>query len=167
MVLRIEYILIISLLVLSFFIFEKEPKNIRFRESNCSKELLFEELYLLDINQSGVLNQLKATKIIKYKEYFEAENIDIIHQKIYHAIAKKAIYKDKIVSMEGNITLKKDNYLEFKSDDLIYKMRDKTIYVKNSFAMEINGSNIYGSNLTYNMNQDSISADNINATILY
>ncbi|NOZ90194.1 MAG: LPS export ABC transporter periplasmic protein LptC [Epsilonproteobacteria bacterium] len=166
MVLRVEYILLISLGILSFFIFIEKPNSIDAKEANSSKEALFRDFSLIEINENGIENELKATEAVKYKESLEAENIDITHQKIYHIIAKKAVYKKNIVSIENNITLKKDNEMEFKTDSLIYNMKEKVAYTKDGFEMDLNGSKIYGSNLRYDLKQKDISADGINATML-
>jgi len=167
MAIRIEYILLISLAILSFFIFTKKPDNINIKESNCSKEFLFEELHLFDINESGISNELLATKIVKYKEYFEANNIDIIHQKIYNIKAQKAIYKDDLLSIENNITFRKDDTMSFKTDSLIYKKDKKLLYTDGNFTMDLNGSIIKGKNLKYSLKDSQIWADNIRAKMIY
>jgi len=167
MVIRIEYILVISLIILSFFIFTKKPDSINIKESNSSKELLFEKLHLFDINESGINNELIAIKIVKYKEYFEAKNINITHQKIYNIIAQKAIYKDGLLSVEDNITFRKDSIISFKTNSLIYKNKEKLLYTKDGFIMDFNGSKVIGTNLKYNLKDGKIWADKIHAKILY
>ena len=166
MVLRIEYILLISLTVLSFFIFIEKPKSIDALESNCTKELLFEDLHLLDINQNGVENELKATNVVKYKSLLEAKDVNITHEDIYHVEAKKATYQKDIISIEQNITLKKDNYLEFKTDALVYNIKQKLASSRGGFIMEINGSKIKGDTLKYDLNNQEIQADKIKATLV-
>ena len=99
MVLRVEYILLISLGILSFFIFIEKPNSIDAKEANSSKEVLFQDFSLVEINQNGIENELKATEAIKYRDSLEAKDIDITHKKIYHIIAKKAI--DFLMSIEN------------------------------------------------------------------
>ncbi|HHB93592.1 MAG TPA: LPS export ABC transporter periplasmic protein LptC [Campylobacterales bacterium] len=166
MVLRVEYILLISLGVLSFFIFIEKPNSIKSIESNSSKEALFRDFSLVEINKNGIKNELIATEAIKYKDYFEAKYINITHEKIYHLLAQKAIYKKNIVSLEDNITLKKDNEMEFQTESLIYKMREKIAYTEDGFIMDINGSKIRGTHLKYDLNRGEISAEGINASII-
>ena len=166
MVLRVEYILLISLGILSFFIFIEKPNSIDAKEANSSKEVLFQDFSLVEINQNGIENELKATEAIKYRDSLEAKDIDITHKKIYHIIAKKAIYEKNIVSIEDNITLKKDNEMEFKTDSLVYKIKEGIAYTKDGFEMDLNGSKIYGTNLRYSIKDENITADGINATIL-
>ncbi len=166
MVLRVEYILLISLIILSFFIFIEEPNSINVSESNLSKDILFKDFVLVEINQNGIENRLKATEAVKYKDVLEAIEINITHKKVYHIIAQKAIYKKNIISIEDNITLKKDNEFEFKTDALIYKMKQRLAYTKDGFIMDINGSKIYGTNLKYDLIKEEISADKIKATMV-
>jgi len=166
MVLRVEYILLISLGILSFFIFTEKPRNIKAIESNCSREALFRDFYLVEINQEGIKNALRATEAIKYKNSFQAKDINITHNRIYHLFAQKAIYKKNIVSIENNITLKKDNAMEFQTDNLTYKMKEEIAYTDDGFIMNINGSKIRGTHLKYDLNRGEISADNINASMV-
>jgi len=166
MVLRVEYILLISLGILSFFIFTEKPHNIKAIETNSSKEALFRDFYLVEINQNGIKNALRATEAIKYKNSFQAKDINITHNKIYHLFAQKAIYKKNIVSIENNITLKKDNEMEFQTDTLTYKMREEIAYTNDGFVIDINGSKIRGTHLKYNLKIGEISADKIKATLL-
>jgi len=166
MVLRVEYILLISLGILSFFIFIEKPHNIEAIETNSSKEALFRDFYLVEINQDGIKNALRATEAIKYKNSFEARDINITHNKIYHLLAQKAIYKKNIVSIENNIILKKDNAMEFQTDNLTYKMKEEIAYIDDGFLMDINGSKIKGTHLKYDLNIGEISADGINASMV-
>ena len=166
MVLRVEYILLISLGILSFFIFIEKPHNIEAIETNSSKEALFRDFYLVEINQDGIKNALRATEAIKYKNSFQAKDINITHNRIYHLFAQKAIYKKNIVSIENNITLKKDNAMEFQTDNLTYKMKEEIAYIDDGFLMDINGSKIKGTHLKYDLNIGEISADGINASMV-
>jgi LPS export ABC transporter protein LptC len=167
MVLRVEYILLISLGILSFFIFIEQPNNIDAIESNSSKEALFRDFSLVEINQNGIENELKATEAIKYKNSLEARDINITHEKVYHILAQRAIYKKNLLSIEKNITLKKDNEMKFQTDNLEYHIKEKIAYIKDTFIIDINGSKILGSHLRYDLNKGEISADGINATIEY
>ena len=166
MVLRVEYILLISLVILSFFIFIEKPNSIDVSEANSSKEVIFRDFALIDINQDGIKNEIKATEAVKYKNSLEAKNINITHEKVYHVIAQKAIYRNNLISIENNITLKKDNEMEFKTDSLEYSMKKNMLYTKDGFVMDINGSKIYGNHLKYDLNNKEILASGINATIL-
>ena len=130
MVLRVEYILLISLGILSFFIFIEQPNNIDAIESNSSKEALFRDFSLVEINQNGIENELKATEAIKYKNSLEARDINITHEKVYHVLAQRAIYKKNLLSIEKNITLKKDNEMKFQTDNLEYHIKEKINLLK-------------------------------------
>jgi len=166
MVLRVEYILLISLGILSFFIFIEQPNSIDVIESNSSKEALFRDFSLVDINQNGIENELRATEAIKYKNSLEARDINITHEKVYHVLAQKAIYTKNIIYIEDNITLKKDNEMEFQTDSLKYNMKEKIAYTEDGFMMDINDSKIRGIHLRYDLNRGEISADRINASMV-
>jgi competence protein ComGF len=103
MALRIEYIILISLTVVSIFIFIEKPVSIKVVESNSSEEVYFKNFMLLEVNEDGVANQLTASEGIKYRDSFKLSDINITYQKSHNLLAQKAIYVKDFIHLEGNI----------------------------------------------------------------
>jgi len=162
---RIEYILIVSLAVLFGFIFMKQPNDVKAIESNLSKELYFKNLSLIDLNQNGVENRLLASSISKYKDFFEFEKIDATYKKNHKLLANRATYRDGFVHIENNISLKRSDGLSFIANNLEYNMETKSLYAKSDFQLDINGSRVLGKNLYYNLDIKEVKADFIRAKI--
>ncbi|SFV64811.1 hypothetical protein MNB_SV-12-130 [hydrothermal vent metagenome] len=167
MVLRIEYILVVSLAILFGFIFMKQPNSVKAIESNSSKELYFKNLSLIDLNENGVENQLVASSVIKDGDSFGLEDVDITYKQTQRILAKKAIYRDDFVYLEDNISLKRDDGFSFIADDLKYSMKKKVATTNSHFRLDTNGSRISGKKLYYNLDREEVSADGIDATIRY
>ena len=167
MALRVEYILILSIIVVGVFIFIEEPKNIKLIESNSTKELFFKNFSLLEIDESGVKNQLNAKEATKDKNSFYLIDINITHDKTDNILAKKAIYMKDFIYLKDRVTLKRKGEFQFSTNDLNYRVKDKIAYTNSGFILKINQNRINGTNLYYNLKTKEISAKEINASIDY
>ncbi len=165
--LRIEYILLISLAVLFKFVFMERPANIKAMEPNSSKELYFKNLYLVDLSENGVDNQLMSSSVVKYKNSFELKDINVTYEKIHTVLAKKAVYKYDTLYLEDNISLKKGDEFSFVTKSLVYDMNEKIANSDGGFILDINGSRVVGEKLYYNLEREEVSADAIRASLLF
>jgi LPS export ABC transporter protein LptC len=167
MVIRVEYILIISLAILFAFVMMENPKSLKAVESNSSKEVYFKNLSLIDLNERGIENQLVSSSVMKYSESFEFENVNIIYKKTHTVSAQKATYKDGFIYLEDNISLRRDDGFSFVTDDLRYSIDEKIASTDSPFRLDMNGSRVFGKKLYYNLDKEVISADKINASIFF
>jgi LPS export ABC transporter protein LptC len=167
MVLRVEYILVISLAVLFGFIFMKQPNDIKPIESNSTKELYFKNLSLIDLSEKGVENRLVSSSVIKYRDSFEFKEINATYKRTHNLVAGRATYRDGLVYMEDNISLQRSDGFSFVANDLVYNMEDEVAYAKSDFKLDINGSSVSGENLYYNLNREEVKADFIKAMISF
>ncbi len=167
MALRVEYILILSIIVVGVFIFIEKPKNIKVIESNSTKELFFKNFSLLEIDEHGIKNQLNAKEATKDKNSFYLIDINITHDKTDNILAKKAIYMKDFIYLKDRVTLKRKGEFQFSTNDLNYRVKDKIAYTNSGFILKINQNRINGTNLYYNLKTKEISAKEINASIDY
>ncbi|NEW60254.1 LPS export ABC transporter periplasmic protein LptC [Sulfurovum sp. bin170] len=167
MVLRVEYILVVSLVILFGFIFMEQPNDVKAIESNSSKELYFKNLSLIDLSEKGIENRLVSSSVIKDGDSFEFEDIDITYKQTHRILAKKAIYRDDFVYLEDNISLRRDDGFSFVTDDLKYSMEEKIASTDSHFRLDMNGSRVSGEKLYYNLDREEVSADRIDASIIF
>jgi len=167
MVLRIEYILILALAIITIFIIIEKPNSVKAIESNSSKEIYFKNFSLLEIDEKGIENQLIAKEATKDKNSFYLIDINITHKKIHNLLAKKAVYIKDFIYLEDDVWLKRDDGFSFWTNDLNYRIKDKIAYTNRGFIIDMNESKIYGKKLHYNLNTKKISAQNIKASIKY
>jgi len=165
--LRVEYILLVSLAILFGFIFMEQPNDVKAIESNSSKELFFENLSLIDLSENGIDNQLLASSVVKYKDSFEFANIDVNYKKTHTILAKKAVYRDNIVYLNDNISLKKGDEFSFTTNSLVYSIDDEIAHTDGAFVLDINDSRVIGEKLYYDLDIEEVSANAIRATIQF
>ncbi len=167
MALRVEYILILSIMVVGLFIFIEKPRSIKLIESNSTKELFFKNFSLLEIDENGVKNQLNAKEATKDKNSFYLTDINITHDKTDNILAKKAIYVKDFIYLKDRVILKRKDDFKFWTNDLNYRVKDKIAYTNRGFTLISNKNRINGTNLYYNLKTKEISAKDINASIDY
>jgi len=165
MALRIEYILLLSLAILTIFIFIEKPTNIKAIKSNSSKEVYFKNFSLLELDENGVKNQLIASEATKDKNSFYLIDINITHNKTHKLLAKKAKYIKDFIYLEDNVWLKRDDGFKFWTNSLKYKIKEKIAYTDRNFIINIHTNHISGKELYYNLNTKIVSAKDINASI--
>ena len=165
--LRIEYVLLLSLAILFGFILMEQPVDIKAIESNSSKEIYFKNLALIDLNEEGIENQLLSSSLMKSKDSFEFEDINVTYKKNHNILAERAMYREGLVHMEGNVSLRRSDGFSFITDDLVYNMDDKVASTKGDFRLDINESRVSGENLYYNLDREEVKANTIRANISF
>jgi len=167
MVIRIEYLLILVLVILVFSIMRINPHSQLAIKSEGNREILFENFSLFELKEDKVGKKIFASQAVKYNTHLDFHDINLSDEYGYNILAKKAIYKNHAVYMEKNISLTGDNGLIFSTENLSYKLKKRVAYSSTPFILDFNGSRIRGENLHYSMKSKEISADNIHASIFF
>ncbi len=166
MVLRIEYLLILVLVVLSLSIIGINPTSQSAIKSKGDKEILFQNFSLSEFKEDALGKKIVAKEAIKYKTHFDLKNINLNDEYGNAILADEVRYKDGSVHMEKNVTLKSKEGLLFITENIYYNLKDKLVKSTAPFTLDFNGSTIEGENLEYSMKSRDVSADNIHASIL-
>jgi len=164
--LRIEYIIVVFLMVVSSSLVLLQTHSVHPIESNASKELLFQNFSLIELGENGIAQQLSASLAIKDKRYFELDDINVTYQKTQHLLAKKARYEEKFIYLTDHVRLSRDDGVRFETKALTYSLVKGSISSHKPFVLEMNESRIAGDNLHYNLKSKRVWADNIEAKII-
>ncbi len=166
MVLRIEYLLILVLVILSLSFIGINPTSQSAIKSKGDKEILFQNFSLSEFKEDTLGKKIVAKEAIKYKTHFDLKDINLNDEYGNAILADEVSYKDGSVYMEKNVTLKSKEGLLFTTENIYYNLKDKLVKSTAPFTLDFNGSTIEGENLEYSMKSRDISADNIHASIL-
>ena len=163
---RIEYVLLIFLSIVSSVIFFSKTEDIKPIKSSSTSELLFEDFSLVELNESGIAHQLVSSKALKDKKFFTLSDINITYDQKEHLFSKEARYEDDTIYLKKDVVLRRDDGISFGSEDLKYLVKDRVLQIDSNFSLEMNRSVIVGENLHYSLDKKSISADKISARII-
>jgi len=164
--LRIEYLLLLVLLILGATLFWINPKSQLAISVKGDKEIAFQNFSFFDIKETDPSARVSASKMVKYEKYIALDNIDLQDESGYRILSQKAIYENDFVQMEQGVTLLRNDGLKFLTKSLNYNLKTKDIKTAKAFILEFNASTIQGENLALNMNSKIITADNIEAKIV-
>jgi LPS export ABC transporter protein LptC len=167
MVLRIEYLLLLVLLILAATLLWINPKSQLATSVKGDKEIAFQNFSFYDIKEAEPLDSISASKMVKYENYIALENIDLQDESGYQILSNKAIYENEFVQMDKGVTILRNDGLKFLTKSLSYNTKTKDIKTAKPFILEFNASIIQGENLALNMDSKIITADNIEAKIVF
>ncbi len=167
MALRIEYMILLFLVVVLSSLFLLRPNSVHVVESNGTTELMFQQFTLMELDEQGVANQLSASLAVKDKSYFKLKDVNVSYQKSQHLLAKNARYEDKFLYLKDQVRIQRDDGLSFETEDLVYALSKGEIHTEKSFSIEMNQSRIGGEKLHYNLKSRRVFADKIEATIIF
>ena len=167
MVIRIEYLLLLLLVILVFSIMGINPSSQSAIQSQGDKEIFFQKFSLFELKEGELGKQIFASETTKYVTHLDLKNIHLNDEDGHVLLANKATYQNNSVFLEENITLTANNGLMFSTESLNYELKEKIAMSSKPFLLDFNGSTIRGKNLAYSIKTKEVSADSINASILF
>ncbi len=158
------------LLSLSFFIY-----LIPIKSSNSSKTIkdlplvIFEKPTMYTINEKYISRVAKAKNAYKYKNRDEFENADIILRnideekdyKFENLEALQIIKKDNILELKKRVNYKRDDFISFKTDELLYDLTKKIAYNNLPFEGRYNRHFVSGKDLILDSKKSELKAKDI------
>ncbi len=167
MAVRIEYLLVIVFIILLVGIFGFNPISKEAVTANGQKEVEFEFFSADNIKEDNSGREIRASKAVKYKQYIDFYDVNVSDELGHVLFSKKAIYKDNTIYMSQNVKLSRADGLDFYSKSLNYVTKDKIVTTNEPFLLEFNKSVIRGRKLKLEINSDTISAYNVDASIWF
>jgi len=164
--LRIEYLLVVLLVILAATLLWINPKSKEAISVKGDKEIAFQNFSFYNIKETESAESLSSSKMVKYEKYVALDNIDLQDESGYRILSSKAIYENEIIQMDKGVTILRNDGLKFSTKSLNYNLKTKDIKTVKAFMLEFNTSIIQGENLALNMNNKIITADNIEAKIV-
>ncbi|CAA6804530.1 MAG: Unknown protein [uncultured Sulfurovum sp.] len=164
---RIEYLLILVVGLLIFSILNINPTSLAAKSAKGNKEVEFQNIALYDIKQDEPAQIMFASDMVKYENHLDMNNIDLKDENGYQILSKRAIYNDNYIYMDTGVKVFNNDGLKFSTRSLNYNIETKDIKTVQPFMLEFNSSIIQGENLLLNLEDKKLSADNIEAKIVF
>ncbi|MBU1667337.1 LPS export ABC transporter periplasmic protein LptC [bacterium] len=167
MVLRIEYLLVPTLIILVLSVLGIHPSSQSAVTTTADREILFENFSLFELKENFSEQKLFASKTIKYTNRLDMKDINLTDKNGHNILANEAIYQDDDIYMNENIRLFREDGLTFSTEILNYNLKRKELKTFTPFYLEYNGSTIKGSGLTYSLKGKELYANDIEASIIF
>lgn len=167
MVLRIEYLLVPTSIILVLSVLGIHPHSQSAVKSVADRELLFKNFSLFELKKNLSAQKLFASKAIKYTNRLDMKDINLTDKDGHNILANEAIYKDDDIYMNNNIRVVRADGLRFSTETLNYNLKRKELQTFTPFYLDYNGSTIKGSSLKYSLKGKDLYAKDIEASIIF
>jgi LPS export ABC transporter protein LptC len=166
MALKIFAIVLVLFLAEIVFLTTKDFKDIKSSKKDLEfTDITFENIHSYTITKDGINSNLKASKILKYKNRAVIYDVDadFLHKDEQNNIhANKALLKEDNIHLTGDVHYENNASLDIKSKDLVYNTKTEIATIKSPFILNTQSGAIKGNNLIYDKKNGTIKAKNIN-----
>ena len=167
MAVRIEYLLMMVFVILLASIFGFNPSSKEAISAKGQKDVEFDVFSVHNIKEDNSGREIKALKAVKYKQYIDFHDVNVTDELGHILFSNRAIYKGDTLYMNQNVKLSRADGISFYSERLNYATKDKIVTTSKPFLLEFNKSVIRGRKLKLEVDQDIISAYNVEASIWF
>lgn len=165
MAVRIEFILLAIIVGISFTSFTVKLNQKGHHAHDFTKELEFTHTTFTEVDTKKLLGSAYGT-------YGQRDNgILLIKNLIYHSdtieslVAKKGIYKNNTLYLEGDVILKQKHDYTYKTQQAEYVQQTEILNITAPFIATQERNSIRGDTLTYNTRKNEVYGTMIDATI--
>ncbi len=119
---------------------------------------------LYEVDKKSVTTVMNGDKAIKYSDRYKISNInytDNSEKYLANMRANNGIYKDDIITLNGDVFYDREDGLAFKSDMLTYNKKTNLTKTDKDFVLYKNENSIRGTSLIYNNVLNKLQADNV------
>ena len=148
------------------FIFFKPMKL----QENKDIEIATVETYDFIIHQldtKGLTRIIKGQQAFIYKNRYNIINVDYTDaskKQIVNLKAKKGLYKDKIINLNGDVKYTTEDGTIFKSESLTYNEKTSILRTNDRYIMYKNKNKVIGKSFKLNNNLNKIYSKNVEVT---
>ena len=167
MAVRIEYLLIMVFAILLASIFGFHPSSKEAISAKGQKEVEFDNFAVDNIKEDNSGRKIKASKAVKYKKYVDFRDVNVTDELGHTLLSDTAIYEGDTFYMNQNVKVSRADGIDFYSESLNYETKDKVVTTNEPFLLEFNKSIVRGRKLELEVDRDTISAYNVNASIVF
>ena len=161
---NIFFISIFAALAMIYIFFQPtEYKEEYYKEIPLFK---INDFTLYELNTKELFTLMKGSEAVRYKERYEVSAInytDSSKNYIANMIANEGVYKDSIVTLNGDVVYSREDGLIFETQSLLYDKVKTTAYVEGDFVAHQAQNRVTGRMLHYNNTRNFASAKKITA----
>ena len=164
MEIRLEAILTLSIIGV-FFVSTMMKFTDNIKKNNIQNtELEFEKTTFTDVDNN--MMQAKAFSIFGVQKggVLSLENLTYHTKNIKKLSANKAIYKENILYLEGNVTLNQKEGFTYKTQNAKYNQKTQILEITSAFEASMEKNSAYGKSLQYNALKKEVDAQMITAS---
>ncbi len=161
---KIELIIILMILIMLAVSYLIKVKNDKAQKNISNKELEIFDSVSIEVNESMVMSRL-------YSDYALKENGELKMDQITYAGKTAKVLKSRYgktidgkTYLDENVSMLQTNGYYYKTEHAIYDKKNNFFYATSPFVAFLYGGNIiHGTNLKYDMTNEIVIAENVDA----
>lgn len=162
MSINLFFIFIFAMLIGMFQYFQ--PHTQQQAEKKEIPQFELDQFVIYEISSSQINRFFEGSHGVRFADRYMVENAKFSNneRKLFESIrSNHALYKDDIVTLNGNIVYQRADGLAFRSNEGRYDQKNGFVSTKGGFTITKESNSIRGEHLHYNLNLDTVSADRI------
>ena len=148
-----------------------EPMKLASTDHKEIPQLELTKFRVYELNEKGVKSVFYGLKGYRYAsdksdryEVYDINYTDYMRENVAHIQADFGVYKDHLVTLEGNVTYVRSDGLNFRSDKATYD-QDKAVFrTPSDYTFYRNDDKITGTKLFFDSNATHVTSQKISAT---
>ncbi len=155
------------MVLVSIYVFFK-PLNIKQQAFVDVPLFEIQDFTMYELDRSGLQTIMLGSEAVRYSNRYTIKNMDYTdNEKSYIANMKAddGIYKNDIVTLNGNIEYIRDDGLTFKTQKATYNRKNSNVISNVGYVAYLNDSIVKGSYIRYNNKKNKIFSKNVRAKI--
>jgi len=163
--LKLEMILIVSIVAILSVALTVKIKNDRALNKVSTKELEFTNTTFTEVDTNKTQGILFATYGIRNSGILTVDNLRYHTDSIKELRAKKGKYIGDKIYLDYNITVHQKEGSDYKAEHAIYDKKSEILNITSRFTAVINGNVMNGDSLRYDTRNREAFATNVNAVV--
>ncbi len=141
-----------------------KPLNIKEKDFEDVPLLDIDTFVLYELNVKGLQTLMTGEKALRYSDRYVVDFIDFTDNSkeyISNMKANTGLYKNSIVTLNGDITYIREDGLAFDTQKMIYNMKTAIVTTDVDFIAYREKNSMQGTSMVYNSKLDKIKIKNV------
>lgn len=151
--------------LLMIFVFFK-PTVIKQKDFGEVPQFQIENFLLHELQPNGLVTLMRGDTATKYSDRYEVKNIDYTdNSKQFQANmqADFGVYKDDVVTLQGNILYAREDGFTFKTKNASYDRNSTVAFTQDIYTAFMGDNTLTGTSLKYNNQEKKVFSKNVKA----
>ena len=162
---KLEFILVILIIVTVILTTMVKLTNTKEEHQVSNKELEFSETTFIDVDMKKMQAKLFTTYGVRRAGVLSLDNLRYHTDTIELLVAKKGTYKQNILYLDGDVSLKEKSGYLYTTDHANYNRETEMLHITSDFVAIMDKNIIKGTTLDYNTLRKELNATKIDAVV--
>lgn len=166
MALRIEYIIILFIVLTILFSFSfntKKEKEVII--GTATKDLQFQDTIFREVDKNSTISSAFAVQGIRINNTLKLKNIKFSNSDIKYIVGNTGTYRGDIITLNGDVKMLAANGFYCETQSASYDKNKKILDILKPFSAHMGKNRLLGDTLRYFLDKKMISVENPQATI--